>query len=521
MSRPWWMILALGVWGFLLFAQLGRYALWDDESLVALSAKAAQRTGDTSVLLDHGNIVAYRNGLCIHDFADRSTPPLPSYLTAASFTAFGVSAWTARLPFALLGIGTGLLLFLWARPLPSLQRWIFLAAIFGNVSLILFSRQCRYYSPAIFLSLAIVFIYWRWKWSPRHLLLMALLSACLFAANYMSYAALYLGLAVDYLVWRRREERLGWRGLALLLAPQIALNGAILSVWNPFHTPFGGYESANTLLDRLTLFLWSWRDMDRCEFFALPLLFLALGVGLVQRRAWLVRGCVGLIVYVAAIALVSPQPIRQSVESEVRYLAPVIPLALALEAGALCMLLRGRNGLLIGAAALAFGTNLFNGGPFLSWGLRSTILSYLGELSLPQAEPYTPTARWIEEHVPENGSVWVTPYYAAYPLMFAAPRALYGWQLTWPPRPDLAGLPAIQFAGREAPDFIVAFGPARGEVEALMKKPPVPGFHYQLVATIPVFWKDMYRPELYWRRFESMTNFDPERQGVSIYQRVK
>jgi hypothetical protein len=520
MSRPLWIFPALAVWVFLIFTQLGHYALWDDESLVALSAKGVQRTGDTSVLLNHGNIVAYRNGLHIHDFADRALPPLDCYLAAASFDFFGVSAWSARLPFALFGLGTGLLLFLWARDLPIVQRWVFLAAVFGNVSLILFSRQCRYYSLTLFFSVAIVFVYTRWKGGARDLVLLAALSVCLFASNVMSYGALYLALALDYVIWGRKRQHLNRLQWIALFGPQLFLCGLIGSVWNPFRTTLGTYEAANTLLDRLSLFFWCWRDMDRCEFFALPLLLLALGVGIFQRRTWMIRGCVAIAVYVAAIALVSPQLIRQSAESEVRYLAPVIPLALALEAGALVALLQKRTALLIVAAVLAFGTNLFNGGPFLSWGLRSTLLSYLGELSLPQAEPYTPTADWINEHVPENASVWVTPYYAAYPLMFAAPRALYAWQLSWPPRPDLAGLPAIQFAGRQAPDFIVTFGPARGEVAQFMKSKSLPGFHYRFVTTLNYFWKDMYRPELYWRTFESVTTFNPEKDGVSIYQRV-
>jgi hypothetical protein len=515
------MVLALLVWAFLLFAQLGRYSLWDDEALTALSAKAVQRTGDTSVLLDHGNIVGYRNGLCVRDFADRSTPPLAAYLAAASFDCFGVSAFTARLPFALFGLGTGALLFLWAGSLAPPARWVLLGAVLGNVSLILFCRQCRYYSPAIFFSLAVVFVYWRWRPGTRQLLVLAVLSACLFAANFMSYAALYLALGIDYLAWRRREGPLSVRELALLFIPQILLNGAIASVWNPFRTAFGGYEHANTLLDRLTLFAWCWRDMDRCEFFALPLVLLALGVGIFMRRPWLVRGCVALLVYVAAIALVSPQPIRQSAEGEVRYLAPVLPLAIALQAGALVVLLERRKALLAIAAALAFGTNLFNGGPLLSWGLRSTVLSYLGELSLPQAEPYTPTAAWINANVPANDSVWVTPYYAAYPLMFAAPRALYAWQLDWPPRPDFAGLPAIQFTGRVAPDFIVAFGPAQQEIGAVARGAHLPDFHYERVTTIPVYWQEMYRPELYWRRFESTTAFDPDREGVFVFRKVK
>ena len=466
----WMWIVVAAFWILLIFSKLGQYALWDDESLVALSAKGIQRTGDTSVMLDHGNIVAYRDGLCIEAGADRSTPPLAAYLTAASFDFFGISPLTARLPFALLGLGTGGLLFVWAKSLRSPARWVLLAAIFGNVSLMLFSRQCRYYSPALFFSLAIVTVYWRWRTTPWHLFLISILSACLFAANYMSYAALSAGLTVDYLTWRRRESPLGWRNSACLLVPQATLIAAIASVWNPFRTPFGSYEVGNTLGDRLTLFGWLWRDMDRCEFFALPLILIAFVMSFRRDQIWLRRACVALLVYVAVIALVSPQLIRQSQESEVRYVAPIIPLALAIQVGALCALLAERRAWMILVTLLAFGTNLFNGGPFLAWGWRSTILSYLGELSLPQHEPYTPTAAWINQQVPENASVWVTPYYATYPLMFAAPRAFYAWQLSWPPsRSEFAKLPALQFAGRTAPDFIVAFGPARKEVEQLMK----------------------------------------------------
>jgi hypothetical protein len=521
MSRPfpWWMVLALAAWAFLLFTRLGHYALWDDESLVALSAKAVQATGDTSVLLDHDNIVAYRDGLCVHDFADRSTPPLSAYLTAASFDCLGISAFTARLPFALLGLGTGLLLLLWARDLQPPARWVLLAAMLGNVSLILFCRQCRYYSPAIFFSLAVVFVAWRWRPGARQLLILAAFSVCLFAANFMSYVALYVALGVDYLVWRRREQPLGWRGLALVLGPQIVLNGAIASVWNPFRTAFGSYEATNTLFDRLTLFGWCWRDMDRCEFFALPLLLLALGVGIYQRRTWIMRGGVALAIYVAVIALTSPQAISQSLEAEVRYLAPVLPLALALQVGGLVGLLEKRAGLLAVAAALAFGTNLFNGGSFLTWGMRSTILSYLGELSMPQAEPYTPTAAWINANVPENKSVWVTPYYATYPLMFAAPNVHYAWQLTWPARRDFTSLPPIDFAGRVSPDYIVALGPQQSVVGGIENQHLLPDFHYQLVQTIPVYWQDKYRPELYWRRFDTFSAFDPSRDGVFIYRK--
>ena len=423
------------------------------------------------------------------------------------------------MPFALLGLGTGALLLLWARDTPVPGRWVFVAALFGNVSLILFCRQCRYYSPAIFFSLAVVFVLWRWRPDARKWLLLAALSVCLFAANLMSYVALYGVLVVDYIFWRRREEPLGWRNALLLLGPQIVLIGAIASVWNPLHTGLGGYEQTNSLTDRLTLFAWCWRDLDRCEFFSLPLLVLALLACLRRRSGWLLRGCIALVVYVGAIACTSPQLIAQSREAEVRYLTPILPLALAVQAGALTAVFAKRRAWLVILTALAFGTNLFNGGPFLAWGLRSTFLEYLGELSLPQAEPYTPAAAWINANVPTDATIWVTPYYAVYPLMFAAPRATYGWQLSWPPRPGFESLPPIDFAERVAPDYIIGFGPAGQAVEGIERQNKVPGFRYELVQTIPVFWKDLYRPELYWRRFETVKDFDPDRDGVFIFKK--
>jgi hypothetical protein len=104
--------------------------------------------------------------------------------------------------------------------------------------------------------------------------------------------------------------------------------------------------------------------------------------------------------------------------------------------------------------------------------------------------------------------------------MFGAPDAVYAWQLSWPPRPDFAHLPAIDFLGRAAPDFIVAFGPARSQVDMLAKDHLLPNVRYQAIGALPVYWKDQYRPELYWRRFESMTDFDPEKDGVFLYRKV-
>jgi hypothetical protein len=505
----------------LLFTRLGHYALWDDEAITALGAKAIILTGDTSVLVDHSNIVGYRGGVNITDFHDRLDPPLPSYLAAASFLLFGPEAWTARVPFALSGLAALALIMFWARK----ENWPFILVLafglIGNVSLILYFRQCRYYGPMVFLSVAIAFVYWRGKPTPRTLLTLAALSILLFASNCMDYLALYTCLAIDYLIWKRMDWPPTWRNGLLLFGPQVILNGIIGSIWNPLKTPFGGNGTSNTFIDRLTLFFWYWRDLDRCEFFALPILLLALGVGVVQKRAWLVRGCLAILVYITVITVISPQPVSLTSAADVRYVAEVIPLAVALEAGALCVLLARRKILLMAAALLVFGTNLLNGGPLLDWGFRSTILCYAGELLHPLPEPYTPTAQWINGHVPAGGTIWVLPEYANYPLMFHAPDALYAWQLTWPPRPDFAGLPRIHFVGQVPPDYLIAFGPSLDEMAQAIRHWNRPDVSYQRVATIDVFWKDLYRPELFWRTFQPITNFDPNSQAVYIFQRTR
>ena len=514
------MSVAIAALAVLILARLGHYALWDDEAITALGAKAVHLTGDTSVLVDHSNVVGYREGVNITNFADRLDPPLPSYVTAASFAFFGMDAWSARLPFALSGLITCGLLLWWARSGSALMLAVVALGLIGNVPLILYARQCRYYGLAIFITVAMAYIYCRWKPAASTFLILSVLSVYLFGASCLTYAALYACFSVDYLVWKRKEWPFRWRSALLLFGPQVVLNGLIFSVWNPFRTKFGGYEAMNGIWERLTLGWWYWRDANQGEFFALPVLLLALIVGIVQRRTWLVRGCVVLAVYVLFITVGSPQPVKITSVADVRYVSAVIPLAIALEAGAICVLLGRLPWLAIGAAVVVFGTNIFNGGPLLDRGFHSTICDYVGELLHPVPEPYTPTADWINANVPDGESVWVLPDYSTYPLMFHAPRALYAWQLDWPPRADFAQLPAIHFKGQVPPDFLVAFGPYAGQMVQALQSWNRPDVRYQQVATLPVFWHDMYRPELFWRSFTPITGFDPNSQAIYIFKRT-
>lgn len=513
---------ALLLAAILIFARLGHYTFWDDEAGTALSAKAILRTGRNTALIDHGNVVAYSDGNALHGFNNHIEALLPSYLAAASFALFGLQPWAGRLPFALLGLGTFALILFWARHENPRVLAILAIGLIGNVSLILFVRNCRYYAPTIFFSVALAYLYCRRRPTPGNAAAFAGLSILLLTSNYLDFVAFYACLFVDYLVWQRGRSPLGWRTLFCLFVPQLVVGGLIAVFWNPLQTAHGDNVWQTHLWSKCLLFYAQWRDVNRCEFLCLPLLPVTLALGLAQRRPLLVRGCVAIAVYLTMLTLVSPQAMTPELNADVRYLTPVIPLAVALETATICLLFKGRALLQFGAAVLLFGTNFFNGGMFFRDGARSTLGSYLEELRHPPADPYTPAAAWIDAHVPDGGSVWVMPNTTAYPLMVRAPRALYAWQFAYPPRPGYASLPSIHFLGEVPPDYLVAFGPylpAMTQSIQYMNQMNGTAVGYGQVAVINVFWNELYRPELFLHGFESVTGFTPG-EAIHIFKRT-
>ena len=140
------------------------------------------------------------------------------------------------------------------------------------------------------------------------------------------------------------------------------------------------------------------------------------------------------------------------------------------------------------------------------------------ELFDPPPEPFGPMAELVRANVPPGSLVWVTPSYATYPLMFHAPNAVYGWQYA---EPFAARAPADmpgQIQRQSVPDYIIAFGPYA--LEDTRRPGVLPaGAAYQLVQSVPVFFKDFYRPELFWRRFAPVPCDVEHGQGVYLFKR--
>ena len=162
---------------FLLLWNLGDQRLWQDEANTALVSRTILTHG---VPLGHDGVNSFSQELGAEfgpDHIYQWHPWLPFYWLAAFFSIFGVSTFTARLPFALLGIGSSVLVCFLGLALFQKRRVAIAAAalLVFSVPFLLLAKQCRYYSLAMFLSLLGLHGYatgkFRWVLAPASVLL--------------------------------------------------------------------------------------------------------------------------------------------------------------------------------------------------------------------------------------------------------------------------------------------------------------------------------------------------------------
>jgi len=208
------LIIALGA--VLLLKNLGNHCLWQDEAETALVGKT---------ILTHGIPIGTdgKNSFSQDMAGDerkydpwRLHPWLQFYVVALSFALFGADTFSARLPFALIGIGVIFLTYIFTRDLFK-NRWIALIAaglIATSVPFLLLSRQSRYYSLLIFLALLTTWIYTRFMQRGKFTLPVFIISASLcFHTFYPGFMVLILALSAHALLFHRSELKLLGRAL--------------------------------------------------------------------------------------------------------------------------------------------------------------------------------------------------------------------------------------------------------------------------------------------------------------------
>ena len=521
---------------FLMFFRLGHYALWDDEADTALFAISVWRTGDTFAMLDH-NLIAHTDGQELKGLRNRYIPPLPFYLAAPfiGLAGQGTTFW-ARFPFAVCGLLTVAVLLLWLwKANASVKTWMLMSAgILGNVSLMLYARQCRYYSVSILAATCMAYFYFHRDDRLRTSLFIAFSSLALLASQYLFYVAAYACLLTDYVLWGRTERSFSKSDLALIFIPQVVFGGWLVSVYDLLGKKALAYHGLGEwLAARVNMLFWYFREMNGCEHGIGILILLSPFLYVMVRDRRLLRGGTALFVFLVCVTVLSPKPFPGYQMATVRYLAPVIPVCIFVAVVFIDAITVRLKWLAVPLAIVAFGTNVLHGGPLsgvddktvfsevIAQGrFRSTIVEFLGELMSPPPSAYRRTARWIDGNIKKRQSVAVLPSYATYPLMYHAPHPIYAWQLK-KKTPQFQSLPDIHFYGLRAPKFMIAFGPSLHQAKGLLKNMEAQGIEYEHLETIDIYWYDLIRPELFWHAFNEIRNFSIADQAIYIFQRKK
>jgi len=213
----------------LIFTNLGTDYLWEDEGDTAALAANILKFGvpkawDGAAFLDsdHG---ARLN----RDLVMVTHPWLQYYLAAGSFLLFGQNTFAARLPFAVAGWMSILVVyfFVWRLTGSRLAAFTAAALLTSSVQFLLYARQCRYCSLNLLLVCWLFWTFFNMK-SARECTLFVLAAFLLFHTHPYGIAPVVAlgGLSLIYPPFRTQRRWIWFAApaIALLTLPWLALS---------------------------------------------------------------------------------------------------------------------------------------------------------------------------------------------------------------------------------------------------------------------------------------------------------
>lgn len=278
-----------------LFWRLDGTMLWRDETTTANWAKMMVEQRSLVPHVFDGKTLAVQ-GFDAHDFNDSLTPGMQGwlqfYVTAASFQLFGVSTFTARLPFAIIGLLSVCVMWQIGRRLygNSYLTLLFPALSIFSIWYVHLFRQSRYYGLVFFFSAMLLYEFVRYlqqrdlathvSWYLR----VSLWSAGIYLSHYLGFAALYTALCLFVLLMRDRVLLWRWSLMTAVLAilfgaEFFAFHFDFASTWGKSAQPW--QEGGLSLSERIAIA----RRIHAEELLRMvPILFLIPGLFYMARR---------------------------------------------------------------------------------------------------------------------------------------------------------------------------------------------------------------------------------------------
>jgi 4-amino-4-deoxy-L-arabinose transferase-like glycosyltransferase len=394
----------------LLFTNLGRPRMWQDEAETALLGRNTLRFGVPKVW-DGVNLVSQSYAFDFDRHLLFQKPWLPIYAVAASFAVLGEGTARARLPFALCGLLAVYLTFRVGTRLSGDRVVGLLGALLLTLSLpfVLYARQCRWYAMAMALTLLLIEGEDRVD-EPRGWLRFGLPAALLFHVNYLTLAATLAGLLAGRLWTRGRSGAVSRNRVKGL----VVLGAAALPWWIAFPPfAFAAESAGGAMADLPRRVAWLFSDFNR---YLLPLpglLVLSAAFGReLWRRAWFRRMALTLLLAVPLSAL----PLWTGLVTVIgfRYVVNLLPVAALFFAAVLREVTRARPWLLapllavhLGTHALGFPLSLWP--PFTSGMTRSDLLQLSRAVFAPPRGPIDGAVEFLQVHA-RPGQALFTPY---------------------------------------------------------------------------------------------------------------
>lgn len=540
------LLLFMAVAGGLLFTGLGNNVFWNDEAETAFLGRAVLANG-LPVAWNGTNLYGYHDGELLNDDLIVTVIPwLQYYVVALSFALFGVSTFAGRFPFALLGVFSVAVLYLFSKRYTADNRTASLSALLLvlSPSFLLFSRQCRYYSLTIFSALLCL-----WAWTSiqgkgwREILRLALAFTLFFYSNYVAFfsfaGALVFASLFTLNKWRR------WRPIFLAFGLTVIFTGPWFLYARPHETYALGPLWAKIRSDIVILW-WYFRELNGNSFFPVIYLFLLPLILLRRRPATAAPSGQGIALKTSNIFLIllaffsilflvllTSQPQEITGVANIRFAAFLIPV--------FCLIM----GIIINsvwkwcrvaAVVLLAGTLFTNLGTFRRF--RSYLLEYVCEITHDYTTPYEAVLLFLQENASNDDTVLVRPEYCTYPLMFYQGGRLKFCGILQEDNPLVTqerpkAIPPYVYESRISPDWIVKFSDIPRDwlrsmdsrlwwiemiPEPILNYLKSSGARYSRVK-LDVFARDGTRPELMHHYFRPPVSFPPY-MNTYIYKKL-
>ena len=516
-KRPW--VIPTLIFAILILIGANMHPLWGDEAETALFARNILKYGVPKGW-DGVNIMGINDAIVLNkDLVNYTSPWLQYYTAAASFLIFPQTSFAARLPFIIFSVLSIPLLYYLTLRLTKDRLSALITVLVASLSVpfILFSYQARYYALTSFASLALGILTFKiaeknWWWKVAFIFS----GVFFFYANYVVFATFYLSLAASYFIYLILSKKSAKNYLINLFIASILIVVCTLP-WFAQMKPLEGRSeivrpvvNLSYIKDFAGLLKESYSPFNQNN--ALPVLLIPLLLGyifyLVRSKksvAFILFPSLSTLFYLFLMSIATAVAMTDTSFLHVRYTMNIFPF-ICIFSGVIAARIIGWNKLVGGAFLILFiATNLFT---FQK--PRSFLIEFLKEAAKPYPSPDKIIADYLAKSAKEGDTAFVSLDRDHEPLIFylgekirfvdrvtRTNRRLFPW--------NRQILPRYIYDFRENPNWIILYS-KRGADGTFLTGDfrPLPAginlMDYKEIS-LPVFFSDMSRPEIYFRSF--------------------